>query len=300
MVKGILRSNNWCLSILIFIFILIIQTIDPSKILALYVKVDKGVIYYNVAGDGPPTVLIHGLMASSNYWEKVFGPLSRYGKVFALDMPGYGRSGKVESGGYGIDDLVKYLDSYVDTMGLRKVNLVGHSMGGIVAIKYAFLHPNKVERIVIVGSPFYPRPLPIYFKLLNVPILGRGFFWLATRPLGRFYLKKAFFNEEKMEDPFLKDLKMASYSAVVSSMRSIQSTDLRPGLSGLKHPVLIIWGNEDRFVPVSIGKELHKEIKGSRIVIFDRCGHCPMIEWPQRFCHEVKTFLFSNRDDFKR
>jgi len=278
------------LGVLIFI-----QMAISSPSYALYTQVDRGKIHYNVAGNGSPVILIHGWMASSNYWEKAFNPLSRFGRVFSLDLPGYGKSERQEGGGYGISDLVKYLDRYIDKMGLEKVHLVGHSMGGIVAIQYALLHPEKVEKMVLVSSPFYPRPATLSLKLLRIPLLGRAIFWAGKGPIGRFYLKRAFFNEEKMEEIFMEDLERVSYRVMLSSMKSIQSIDLREKISDLKQPVLIIWGKEDRQVPVSVGKELQKGIKGSRLVIFDRCGHCPMVEWPQRFCHEVKTFLFQSR-----
>ena len=263
----------------------------PPFAMDRYCQVGQGRIYFQAAGEGRPILLIHGWMASSRYWDDILLPLSRSGQVLAIDLPGFGRSDKLEKVGYSISDLLGGLDRYIETMGLKRVTLVGHSMGGTLALQYSLLHPDRVEGLVLVGSPFRPRPRSALSILLGIPLLGRFFFWLGSGPLAPFLMERAFFEKSPIPKALLEDLKKVPYRIMVNSMRSLRTVDLRKKLFEIQAPTLIIWGKEDRLVPLSVGEELHGGIRGSRMVALERVGHCPMVEAPERFLKEVQDFI---------
>ncbi len=283
---------------LLFLFALgllgLAQMAEPPDAFGRYCQIDRGRIYYEVEGQGRPVILIHDWMDSSSYWRDIFFCFSKKRKIFTIDLLGYGKSDKPDGAGYGISDLEKDLDRFLDTMLVKKVDLIGHSMGGTLALQYSLLHSNRINRLVLVSSPFYPRPPPIFFRIFSIPFVGKALFWLSWRPFIHLQWRKAFFDNNRINKSFLEDLKSLPYGVMLSSLRSIHEIDLRPKLKEIKIPTLIIWGKEDRLLPYSVATELNREIKGSRLAVLERTGHFPMVETSDRFCQEVLNFFETN------
>lgn len=234
-----------------------------------YVAVAGHRVHYLVAGQGEPVVLIHGLGSRAEDWANLIPRFAKGGyRVYALDLLGFGGSDRPADASYSIAEQAAVVREFLDAKGLARVNLGGWSMGGWVALRVASDAPERVERLLLFDSA------GIRFDLAYTPDI-----FLPDTPE-----KLALLNSWLMPQPphlpeFLaRDLVRTFGEHRWVVQRSVHSmltgTDLMDGkLSLLKMPVLIVWGSQDRLIPVTNGVLMHREIPQSVLEVFDGCGH---------------------------
>lgn len=258
-----------------------------------YLTVEGVRVYHQAEGSGPAVVLLHGNGLSHGQWKLNIGPLSRYYRVYAPDLPGFGLSEKPDAD-YGVNYYVGFLRSYLDALSLPKATIVGNSMGGEVAALFASRHPGRVSGIVL-SSPtgFVPRIVEqnkeMYNLYINIMVRSRG---LYCRPM--FYDSSAV---KHLEDtPLVTDSK-ESHAAFIKNCRDIQQTD--PGytsaLLNIEAPTLILWGRDDLLLPADYATKYKELIAGSKVSVFDQCGHMPNVEKAPEFNSAVLGFLATLR-----
>lgn len=269
-----------------------------------FVDVDGIRVHYQEAGEPnahlPPLVLIHGFASSTLVWSKVFLPLAEAGfHVIAIDMLGYGYSGKPRNGEYTIAGQTKLLIGLLDGLGIKRATLVGSSYGGAVAVTCALDHPERVERLVLIGAVNNNRPLN--YKLMRVfgsPVFGDvvsplllGSRSLLRRRMKRVYDRHAWvLDERRVEARHLPLRAAGTHRAIIRTVRGWDAERISRDAHLIRQPVLLLWGENDREIPLGDGERLHEVIPGSRLIVFLNCGHIPHEEYPEAFTKIVADF----------
>lgn len=271
----------------------------PHSQFSKFADLDGLRIHYLDKGEGTPVVLIHGYTSSTYTWKDQFDELSKKYRVIAVDLKGFGFSDKPD-GDYSRRAQGEVVASLLDRLQIPRAWLVGNSMGGETALNVAVAHPDKVLGLVLIDSagikvqgrtslaPWY----------LQMPVLGRLLTALAltSDQLVRAGLEKSFFDDSKVTDErvnaYYQPLK--TQGGQLSATRARAQFELFPiedRIPGIKVPTLIIWGAEDTLIPLEAGRKLNELISGSKLVVFEKCGHVPQEEMPERVLSEIAGFV---------
>lgn len=270
-----------------------------------FVRVD-GINYHytEYPGEGARVFLLHGFGSSAYSWGKVAPLLQRKGfHVYALDMMGFGWSDKPSDGDYDPLALVECVNAWMDAMGLQDVAFVGNSLGGAVAVLMSILHPDKVGSMVLVDAGGYPMELPFILKVARIPTVG---FWANLfygRWLLRWNLKEVYYNDDQVTreqvDAYYDRLRTKNgLGSMVSLAKAIDFSKFHTYVERAKKlevPILIIWGQEDEWIPLEIGHRFDEELPNSRIVVIPECGHVPQEEKPEITAELIAGFVEENQ-----
>jgi pimeloyl-ACP methyl ester carboxylesterase len=283
-----------------------------------YLKLGGLTLHHTYGGAGRPILFIHGL-GSSGYieWRFNLPYFARRHRVFAPDLPGFGRSDKPASARYGIPYFARTIDRYLQNRRLRGVTVVGTSMGGRIALELALAHPARVGRLVVVNSLGLGRPkIQPYYPMMLMPRLGEtllhgmrhGLRWAPSpviRRLAARFIGARGDLEKTMSDQYLNDLREMYAAegypgAYLASVRSIASPrsyfgglDVSQRLGRIKVPVLFLWGANDPLFPVEQATRAHELLPGSKLALIEGAGHTPQAEKPDEFNRHLAAFLKS-------
>jgi pimeloyl-ACP methyl ester carboxylesterase len=263
---------------------------------------------YLGGGNGPVLLLIHGMAGSCENWRDVVEPLARHHTVIASDLPGHG----VSTGGpgdYSLGNLASGLRDLLLVLGHDRATLVGHSLGGGIAMQFAYQFPEMVERLVLVSSGGLGLEVSPVLRAAALPgaelfiaatagtgrkvggAIGRGLSAVGMEPaadvaeVARGYASLA---EPSRRKAFLATLR----SVVGTEGQRVAASD-RLYLAE-EVPVLIVWGARDPIIPVRHGEDAHRTLPGSRLEIFEGAGHMPQLEQPGHFIAVLESFLAEN------
>lgn len=254
------------------------------------------------AGSGPPLVLIHDALASHTTWNDALGTLASSFRVVAPDLPGFGASEKPDPSRYpyGFDAFADSIFDLIAALGLGRVHVCGHGMGGSVALTLAARHPAVVHKLVLVDALVYP-PDDAREHLLDrigqLPVLG-GVMWrqVMSRALFRAYVQATVYSGaaripagriEDFYDSFNAPAgRQAAYATLVAKA---DTRSLVARLPRVAAETLVVWGRDDRIAPVEHGRRLARELRGRFEVL--ECGRCPPDEDPAGFTATVTSFL---------
>ncbi len=268
-----------------------------------FVEVDGVRVHYQEAGDpkAPALVLIHGFASSTLVWSKVFLRLAEAGfHVIAVDMLGFGYSGKPRNGEYTIAGQAGLVMGLLDSLKLKRATMVGSSYGGAVAATCALDYPRRVERLVLIGTVNNNRPLD--YKLMRVfgsPVFGDvvsplliGSRRLLRRRMKRVYDRHEWVLDERRVDARHLPLRASgTQRAIVRTVRGWDAERISREAHLISQPTLLLWGENDCEIPLADGERLHELIPGSRLIVFLNCGHIPHEEYPEEFTGVVADFV---------
>ena len=250
-------------------------------------------IHYVEAGSGPKVILLHGLGGSTQAWQFNIGPLAEKFHVFVPDQIGFGKSDKPMVN-YRIRTYVDFLDQFCKQLKIERATLIGNSMGGWIAVHFAAAFPDRVDKLVLVDAAGYAPPKDFDTRV---------FFALnpTTREGMKVLISKIFYNKAFQTDAAV-DMAMAARFAAGDgfTIKSITESIIRGEdllddiVKTIKRPTLIVWGREDGLTPVADAERFQKDIAGSKLVVFDQCGHAPNMEKPGEFNAAVIKFLSEN------
>jgi pimeloyl-ACP methyl ester carboxylesterase len=262
-------------------------------------------VSYLEAGEGPVLLLVHGIAGSCENWREVIEPLSERHTVIAPDFPGHGDSDP-GGGDYSLGALAAGLRDLLLSLGHERATVVGHSLGGGVAMQLAYQFPEIVERLVLVSSGGLGPEVSPVLRAAALPgadlfisvtagagqrigsVLGRGLGAVGLRPgadlaeIARGYAS--------LEDPARRAAFLDTLRAVVGTRGQRVAAGDRLYLAEAV-PVLIVWGARDSIIPVRHGEDAVRAIPGSRLEVFEDVGHLPQLEAPGRFIAALKRFL---------
>ena len=277
--------------------------------------IDGDRVAYRVAGKGPVLLLVHGLAGNSLTWRYVTPPLAQRFTVLAPDLLGQGQSDKPQ-GEYSLGAHANMLRDLMDGLRHKRATIVGQSLGGGVAMQFAYQFPERCERLVLVNSGGLGREVTLYLRILTVPGFESVFplfctprlrdagnlvaTWLnragvpstpASQEIWRSYASLADAENRRAFFRSLHDVIDFKGQAVSALGRLYRAARL---------PTLIVWGADDPFIPVSHAVAAHKAILGSRLEIFKGVGHYPHCEAPDRFVKVLLDFITSTKPARRR
>ena len=259
------------------------------------ITTDQGIVHYEVYGRGKPVILLHGWLGSWGLWQETMGFLGRYYRTYALDFWGFGESGKKRET-YAVQDFVSLVNQFMDQLGIMHAPLVGHSMGGTVSLSVAIRFPERVSKVVVVGSPMVGSSLAPLLKLLGLrPVAFMLFNMMSVFRVGMRLYSPLICSDPRFPAMMDRDLTRTTLESFLRSIGSLRRTDLRPMLDQIKIPALGIYGDRDIIVHPKQWQPMQKGIGHAQIERLPLAGHFPMLEAPQQFAERLKAFL--DKDD---
>lgn len=268
-------------------------------------EVDGLSLHYLVEGRGPAVVLVHGLGGFAESWRHNVAPLAEQATVYALDLPGFGRSAKPLTR-YGLEDFARALHGFIETLGLPPVALVGHSLGGAVAMTYALTHPARVERLALISTlvpGFAGYRMARALRLLSVYGVGEVLSLLVGPRVYRGSLAHCFHRSMAAEVDFLVQCHYAertgaaARAAYLATLRHVRddfanrADAYRRAVATLDLPILLIHGRQDPVVPPAHCVQIGEGVPSARVRWLDECGHFPQIEQPALVNGWLSQFL---------
>jgi len=253
-----------------------------------------------VEGTGTETIVfLHGMLSSSASWGKVLPAAGEKRHAIAVDLPGFGYSDRPWPYDYTVGGQSAHLLRFLDVRGIDHAVLVGNSLGGAVALLTAATRPDRVRALVLVDSASPAARIPWTIRALRTPVVGEIEMELLIKPLQEFGLRERIFANPKSVTPELVErewrpitvpgTRRAALAAIRSNVR---------GYEGLwqkfQVQTLVIWGLEDRLMPVAEGHRLANAIPGARLVVLPGAGHMPQEEQPEAFSRALSDFLNSS------
>ena len=254
-------------------------------------EVDGLSLHYTVEGHGPAVVLVHGLGAFAESWRHNIPALATRATVYAVDLPGFGRSAKPRAP-YGLTYFAAALHGFMNAVGIPRASLACHSLGGAVSVTLGLTHPSRVERIALLGAlvPGFAYRLSWIARLAALHGLGELLSLCGCAPLYRASIARCFHAPMDAEVDFLVECHYAdrttapACAAFLAAVRDLRNeftrrlTDYRRAIATLDVPVLLIHGRQDPVVPASHCQDAASGLSRGVVRFIDRCGHFPHIE----------------------
>ncbi len=242
----------------------------------MFIKTKGLRTYYENDGQGEFILILHGWGGMYESIKPIFDLLKNNFCVYGIDLPGFGRS-EIPEGGWQTSDYGLFIKEFLDNLGIKKVDLVGHSFGGKIGMWFSSHYPEMVRRLVLIDSSgIKPRRKPsYYFKVLLAKIAKK----LLPETLKEMVYKKIGSSDYK------------SAGRMKPTLIKILKDDLKPHLSKILAPTLIIWGEKDLETPLYQAKIMEKEIRNSKLVIIKNAGHFSYLDNFPDFSYALLDFL---------
>jgi pimeloyl-ACP methyl ester carboxylesterase len=261
---------------------------------------------YITGGQGDSIVLLHGLGSDSSTWRKILPELARHYAVYAPDMFGCGRSDKPEIA-YTIEAMAHYIRLFMDAVGIERAHLIGHSLGGGVAMQTVYFSADRVHRVVLVDSGGLGRDLHWLLRISTLPgahqIIGllshprSGIITLAQRLERSWHLDQDADYESLVPLVLYRLREPEARRSFLRMIRAVgnftgQTVSALPLLTErVATPFLLIWGEKDRIIPLTHAYAAQAQIPSSVVAVVPNSYHQPQIESPKRFCQLTLDFL---------
>jgi pimeloyl-ACP methyl ester carboxylesterase len=241
------------------------------KIIKHTIRVNGLPVHYEVTGEGEPLVLVHGLSESTRIWYRNLPELASSYRVYLVDLPGFGMMRKFHQH-FHLEEAGDWLNEWLQAIGLKEIYLVGHSMGGYIAMALAGTYPAKVKRLVLVNSIGMPFGSPVEHlaprALKAIRRSAPGVWWCISYD----YLR-------------------AGRAMIRNASQQIVDLDASAVIASVRVPTLIILGENDDLVPPSLGRQLHAQIARARLFVMQGTNHFCMYDQPHDFNQALVTFL---------
>lgn len=264
-----------------------------------FIELDGLSTHYIEKGSGEPVILLHGFFFDTYMWNKNIDLLAEKYKVYAIDLWGFGYSTR-DPLDYGYPLYTQQLLKFVDRLDIPRASLIGQSMGGGTIINFTVSNRDRVDKIILVDAAGMPNRLPIMGRISNLPKLGEFMYGLNNNFIRRMTLGNTFLhNKQVITEEYFENAtrfhKIKGTTEVMLYITRKQFFDTLKEeinkLSLMNVPTLIVWGREEKSIPLPIGEEMHRILKDSRLVILDQAGHCSHDDQPDLFNQLTLDFL---------
>jgi len=274
------------------------------------ITLDGNLLTYSDVGraDAPPLILIHGWLSYRGVWRQTIEAFKEHYRCVAVDLLGFGDSDKPAEADYSIEAQGRRVLKLADALGIRQFTVIGHSMGGQIALCIAsILAPERVTKVVSVSGVVAARLMPFVEKFTyksvalakSMPVLYDimrwllRYRWVAYSPSGFrtwFYRMDVLPFEDWATDRYMA-FQPGIHHAVYWAGEAIHGLNLTAHLPRITSPTLAIFGCQDAVVPVSDGELVKKHVPNGQLALLDQCGHFPMYEMPERYTAILSDFL---------
>jgi pimeloyl-ACP methyl ester carboxylesterase len=248
------------------------------------------------AREAPAVILLHGFGSSLHTWEPLARALSAEYRVIRFDLPGFGLTGVDPSGDYTDARSVLVLGALMERLGLARASLIGNSIGGKIAWNFAALHPERVDRLVLISPDGFASPGFEYGKKPHVPPLVRLMRYALPAFMVRQSLAPAYGDPAMLTDELVAryhELMLAPgvRGAMIARMEQVMLEVPVPMLRRIQAPTLLLWGEKDAMIPVANAADYLREMSDARLATFPGLGHVPQEEAPDLTSAEIRRFL---------
>jgi pimeloyl-ACP methyl ester carboxylesterase len=248
------------------------------------------------APNAPAVLLLHGFGSSLQTWDAVAEGLQQNFRVLRIDLPGAGLTGPDPTGDYSDERGEQVLAALLDTLGLQQVAVLGHSMGGRLAWRFAAAHPQRVSALVLLAPDGFASPGFEYGKPPEVGPLVQLMRYSLPKTMVRMGLKPAFADPAQMSDALVTryhDLMLAPgvRGALIERMQQMRLVEPTPYLQRITAPVLLLWGAQDQMIPVANAQDYQRVLPNAQLVVLPGQGHLPQEEAPQTLLPPLQAFL---------
>ncbi|MGI8919352.1 MAG: alpha/beta fold hydrolase [Pyrinomonadaceae bacterium] len=264
----------------------------------------KSGLHCETYGSGNPVLCLHGLGASTHSWREFREPLAKQNKLFLLDFKGFGASPKPKDKHYAIKEHAESAYQFIVEQDLRNLTLIGSSFGGavslLVALRLCEEKSGRLRRLILIDSGGYNQHLPRHLKMMRTPILG----WLMIHLLPPKLAALTVLKDSYYDDSRITTKQIEVYArpiadsggrhALLQTSKQIIPEDIDELIAKypkITVPTLIIWGGQDKVIPLVIGELLDEALPDSRLVVIDHSGHIPQEETPEAVLPLVLDFL---------
>ncbi len=304
-------SFKWIVSVLLMPFLRgrSIPLVRPTRIdwnpslFPQTIQIDGHTVFYTMKGEGRPVVFIHGYGAGMWVWEEQIEVLSRWYRVYLLDLIGHGFSDRPRIP-YTPETYVHCLRDFMDEVGIEKAALIGNSMGGGVAWALALLFPERVDRLILIDCV----PPDILHQVRNdsfrtlaaikdIPLLPYLVFISRNKNAIKWILHECVSDIKRITPEVvnrqyeLSKIKGTTWVLYSTFKHAHEAMKLKDQLSLIDKPTLFLWGEKDLIFPPGVGESLHQAIKGSKFLRIEKSGHIPMWETPNEVNQAILDFL---------
>lgn len=260
-------------------------------------------LHKEVYGAGDPILCLHGLGANTFTWRHFIKPFSETNQLIVVDFKGFGSSRKPHDSHYSIEEHADDIYRMILRENLQKLTLIGNSFGGgvalLVAIRLSEQEPGRLSRLVLIDSGGYEEFLPAYLKLARSFLGGLMIYLPPAKAAVRFVLRASYFDPNKISKeqvnaysrPITVPGGRHAFLQTVKQCIPANVNEIIPHLKNITAPTLILWGRQDKVIPLKVGELLHQAIPNSTLEVLEQCGHIPHEEKPDETIATIFKFM---------
>lgn len=267
-----------------------------------FIQIDGLNVHYRDEGnslDSLPIVLIHGTGASLHTFDDWVITLKKERRVLRMDIPAFGLTGPFPDRDYSIANYVYFIKKFLDKIGIHQCVLGGNSLGGEIAWRFTLEYPNYVKKLILIDAAGYPlnsKSVPIAFKFARLPVLNKLFTYITSRSLVQKSLENVYANPSKISESLVDryvelSLRKGNRQAFVDGLNQVDKINPIDQIKNIEQPILILWGQEDYLIPISVAHQFHEDLPNDTLVILKNIGHVPMEESPEESLIPLLEFL---------
>ncbi len=247
-------------------------------------------------GDAPALIMLHGFASSLQTWDAWSAALDSRYRMIRLDVPGFGLTGPDPTGDYSDERAIAVIAALMDRFGLARATLVGNSMGGNIAWRFAAAHPDRVDRLVLVSPAGYRPPGETGKPPTGLPFTIRMMRYVLPTPVLRMNMQASYADPAKLTPALVaryRDMLLVpgDRDAILSRMLQTTWPDPVPLLRTIQAPTLLIWGDADRLIPVANAQDYLAALPHATLAVLPGQGHVPQEEAPAVSLAPLRDFL---------
>ena len=265
-----------------------------------FISVDGLEVHYKDEGRGFPIVLLHGTSASLHTWDAWTKELIKNYRVIRMDLPAFGITGPNATNQYDLETYNRFLEQFLNQLKVDNFVLAGNSLGGSIGWYYASDHQEQVKQLILLDPGGFPseKEHPLIFRLAEIPVVNQLLKHITPRSFVKDNLKEVYFDDSKISEALIDRyhqmiLREGSRKAFIEKA-NLEVQDDTDRLSLVKAPTLIIWGEDDIWIPVGNAVRFMKELANSRLIVMEETGHVPMEERPAESVAHALKFIKQN------
>ncbi|GAB4395991.1 MAG: alpha/beta hydrolase [Microscillaceae bacterium] len=254
-------------------------------------------VHYRDEGQGPALILLHGTAASLHTWDAWTEILKKKYRVIRLDLPAFGLTGPHPARKYQIQDYIAFLRIFTHKLGLNSFHLAGNSLGGHIAWEFALDYPRVVEKLILIDPAGYPlkRNPPFVFRLARTPVVNQLVRYITPRFFFRNNLEQVYHQDslitEELIDRYYDLARREGNRQAFIDRANTPATTRYARLGDIIAPTLVMWGQEDAWIPASLADKFAKAIPNAKVRLYEEAGHVPMEELPKPTAFDAQKFL---------
>lgn len=262
-----------------------------------FLVIDGSLVHFRIEGEGEPLILIHGAFSSLHTYDVWSRILSEKYQVIRFDLPGFGLSDSRVDHNYSMESYITFLEQFLSVLKIEKCHIAGSSLGGWLAWEFTLKLPQRVNKLILVSAAGFleDRNLPLPFKMARTPFIGKVIKYVVKKNVLEQFVRQVYADQNKItpelinryHDLFSREGNPEAFLALANGKFKDHSKHLKR----IKSPTLILWGEDDAWLPLENGYRFKDSIPGSKLIIYEGAGHIPMEEIPEITAQDSLAFL---------